>query len=42
MVREKYGVRLTAEQRNQLQHLVRAGKRHSPGDGPGPDSAQDG
>ena len=26
MVREKYGVRLTAEQRNQLQHLVRAGK----------------
>ena len=30
MVREKYGVRLTAEQRNQLQHLV-----HSPGDGPG-------
>ena len=26
MVREKYGVRLTAEQRNQFQHLVRAGK----------------
>ena len=26
MVRGKYGVRLTAEQRNQLQHLVRAGK----------------
>ena len=25
-VMEKYGVRLTAEQRNQLQHLVRAGK----------------
>ena len=26
MVREKYGVRLTAEQRDQLEHLVRAGK----------------
>ena len=26
MVREKYGVRLTPEQRNQLEHLVRAGK----------------
>ena len=26
MVREKYGVRLTPEQRDQLQHLVRAGK----------------
>ena len=26
MVREKYGVRLTPEQRNQLQRLVRAGK----------------
>ena len=26
MVREKYGVRLTPEQRNQLDHLVRAGK----------------
>ena len=26
MVREKYGVRLTPEQRNQLQHLVRGGK----------------
>ena len=26
MVREKYGVRLTREQRNQLEHLVRAGK----------------
>ena len=26
MVREKYGVRLTPEQRNRLQHLVRAGK----------------
>ena len=26
MVREKYGVRLTPEQRNGLQHLVRAGK----------------
>ena len=26
MVREKYAVRLTAEQRSQLQHLVRAGK----------------
>ena len=26
MVREKYGVRLTPEQRNQLQHLIRAGK----------------
>ena len=25
-VREKYGVRLTPEQRNRLQHLVRAGK----------------
>ena len=27
MVREKYGVGLTPEQRNQLQHLIRAGKR---------------
>ena len=26
MVREKYGVRLTPEQRNQLEHLARAGK----------------
>ena len=26
MVREKHGVRLTAEQRSQLQHLVRTGK----------------
>ena len=26
MVREKYGVGLTPEQRNQLQHLIRAGK----------------
>ena len=26
MVREKYGVWLTPEQRNQLQHLIRAGK----------------
>ena len=26
MVREKYGVQLTPEQRNQLEHLVRAGK----------------
>ena len=26
MVRENYGVRLTPEQRNQLEHLVRAGK----------------
>ena len=26
MVREKYGVRLSAEQRDQLEHLVRAGK----------------
>ena len=26
MVRGKYGVRLTSEQRNELQHLVRAGK----------------
>ena len=26
MVREKYGVRLTPEQRNHLEHLVRAGK----------------
>ena len=26
MVREKYGVRLTAEQRDQLEHLVQAGK----------------
>ena len=26
MVREKYGVRLTPEQRNQLEHLVRTGK----------------
>ena len=26
MVREKYGVQLTPEQRNQLQHLIRAGK----------------
>ena len=26
MVREKFGVRLTSEQRNQLEHLVRAGK----------------
>lgn len=26
MVREKYAVRLTAEERNQLEHLVRAGK----------------
>ena len=26
LVREKYGVRLTAEQRDQLEHLVRAGK----------------
>ena len=26
MVREKYGVRLAPEQRNQLEHLVRAGK----------------
>ena len=26
MVREKYGVRLTPEQRNQLEHFVRAGK----------------
>ena len=26
MVREKYGVRLTPEERNQLEHLVRAGK----------------
>ena len=26
MVREKYGVRLTAEQRDQLEHMVRAGK----------------
>ena len=26
MVREKYGVRLTPEQRNQLEHLVQAGK----------------
>ena len=26
MVREKFGVRLTPEQRNQLEHLVRAGK----------------
>ena len=26
MVREKYGVRLTPKQRDQLQHLVRAGK----------------
>ena len=26
MVREKYGVRLMPDQRNQLQHLVRAGK----------------
>ena len=26
MVREKYGVRLTPEQRNQVEHLVRAGK----------------
>ena len=26
MVREKYGVRLRPEQRNQLEHLVRAGK----------------
>ena len=26
MVREKYGVRLTPEERNQLEHVVRAGK----------------
>ena len=26
MVREKYGVGLTPEQRKQLQHLIRAGK----------------
>ena len=26
MVREKYGVRLTPEERNQLEHLVRAGR----------------
>ena len=26
MVREKFGVRLTPEERNQLEHLVRAGK----------------
>ena len=26
MVREKYGVRQTPEQRNRLQHLVRVGK----------------
>ena len=26
MVREKYGVRLTLEERNQLEHMVRAGK----------------
>ena len=26
MVREKYGVRLTGEQRDRLEHLVRAGK----------------
>ena len=26
MVREKYGVRLAPEQRDRLQHLVRAGK----------------
>ena len=26
MAREKYGVRLTPEQRNQLEHLVRAGE----------------
>ena len=26
MVREKYGVQLTPEQRNQLEHLVQAGK----------------
>ena len=38
MVREKYGVGLTPEQRDQLQHLIRAGI--SPGDHPGTDSAQ--
>ena len=26
MVREKFGVRLNPEERNQLEHLVRAGK----------------
>ena len=31
MVREKYGVQLTPEQRNQLEHLVRALKA-PPGD----------
>ena len=31
MVREKYGVRLTAEQRNQLQHLVSCGGKAQPG-----------
>ena len=36
MVKEKYGVRLTWEQREQLQHLVPGGERLSPGDRPGP------
>ena len=42
MVREKYGVRLTAEQRNQLQHLVRAGKGTARVTVRARDSAQDG
>ena len=41
MVREKYGVRLTPEERERLEHLIRAGKSSARVDHPGPDSAQD-
>ena len=41
MVRERYGVQLTGEHRNQLEHLVRTGKSTARVTTPGPDSTED-